>query len=200
MRISTEKYLSLDELWKLSPDDYCDAVEDAMPEIFKQLYPRRILNPQTHYSGRSYAAVTAPLVRDVIARTIPGNQVRRQFTDTDVIIAIQALICINYKAPLYFISRTMAEALLNSKVPSNTTGFDLPRKRNTGIIILPKNFLVSPDGRPISCLSYSFVTNEEKAWMAVKYRMQFTNSDILIMTTSISEGDKLTYGLSIELN
>ena len=200
MRITTEKALSLDELGMLSPDDYCDAVEYAMPEIFKQLYPRRILNPQTHYSGRFYAAVTAPLVRDVIARTVPGNQVRRQFTDTDVIIAIQALICINHKSPLYFISRSLAEALLNSKVPSNTTGFDLPRNRNTGIIILPKNYLVSPDGRPISCLSYSFVTNEEKSWLAGKYRMQFTNSDNLIMTTSVVEGDRFTYGLSIELN
>ena len=188
----TEEELALEEVGKLSAETYCNIAESSIPKIFAKLYPRRIIAPQGYYPSKYYAATNALGVEQL---TI-GNCM--QLSEIDKAIAVQAIICQEYKVPMYYLDRNLGEALLNSKVPQGTTVADLPKTRVSGVINLPKNFLISPEGEPIAYIAYSFVFADVISDIYAKYKIQFTGNNCILMSSAVASGPKLMYGLSVE--
>lgn len=192
MKLTPEEAITLEDAGKLSAEVYSDMLEAEFPSVIKKLYPRRILTPQGYYSAKYYAATSAP----VFKLLTEGN--RHQLSETDMTIAIQSYICVEHKIPTYYLSRNLAEALLNSKLPPNTSVEDLPRGRPTGVIMLPRDVIKTPEGESLAYLAYSFIVDGATSEIFHRYKLQIQGKDGIIMSSAEATGNKIMYGLCVD--
>ncbi len=128
---------------------YRENVERAREsDLYHSLNEHRLRTP-SGYLSYAFAALRA-----ATAVHIGGISIQEVLHDDSfIIMAVQTKLLAEKQAPVYWISKSLCEALLETNLPSHVFGMHRPIP--WGWLMLPKNFLKSPEGPDVEFLQFT---------------------------------------------
>lgn len=139
----------------MSPTDYRKAAqiaEQEFPQIWKQCYPRRYMEPG--HSQYDSPKSIARAMMDAIFAYASSIANHKQPGQTEQNEALWASMMVKYGVPTYYLSRDMAIALTQTAPSEVMNCFDIELPMEAAAFMLPTNAIIHKDLGPVAFVSY----------------------------------------------